>query len=35
MGGYHASFFIPIICYIYLAFYGIKGHIPTYKKGLV
>ena len=35
MGGYHASFFIPMICYIYLAFYGLKGHIPTYKKGLV
>jgi FHS family L-fucose permease-like MFS transporter len=26
MGGYQASFFIPIICYVYLAFYGLKGH---------
>ena len=26
MGGYQASFFIPILCYIYLAFYGLKGH---------
>jgi FHS family L-fucose permease-like MFS transporter len=34
-GGYHTSFFIPIICYIYLAFYGLKGHIPAYKKGLI
>jgi FHS family L-fucose permease-like MFS transporter len=27
MDGYHYSFFVPIICYIYLAFYGWKGHI--------
>ena len=33
MGGYHASFFIPIICYIYLAFYGLKGHGYVIKKG--
>jgi FHS family L-fucose permease-like MFS transporter len=33
MGGYHASFFIPIICYIYLAFYGLKGHNFAFKKG--
>jgi len=26
MGGYQASFFIPILCYVYLAFYGLKGH---------
>lgn len=26
MGGYHHSFFIPVICYMYLAFYGMKGH---------
>ncbi len=26
MHGYHFSFFIPIICYCYLAFYGWKGH---------
>jgi FHS family L-fucose permease-like MFS transporter len=35
VGGYHTSFFIPIVCYIYLAFYGLKGHIPAYKKGLI
>jgi FHS family L-fucose permease-like MFS transporter len=26
IGGYQASFFIPIICYAYLAFYGMKGY---------
>lgn len=26
-GGYHYSFFVPIICYVYLAWYGLKGHI--------
>lgn len=25
--GYHFSFFIPMICYCYLAFYGWKGHV--------
>jgi FHS family L-fucose permease-like MFS transporter len=24
--GYHYSFFVPMICYIYLAYYGWKGH---------
>ncbi len=27
MNGYHYSFFIPIFSYIYLAYYGWKGHI--------
>ena len=27
IGGYHYSFFVPIICYIYLAWYGLKGHV--------
>ncbi|MGK7393488.1 MAG: sugar MFS transporter [Candidatus Cyclobacteriaceae bacterium M3_2C_046] len=26
LGGYHYSFFIPMICYIYLAYYGWKGY---------
>jgi FHS family L-fucose permease-like MFS transporter len=26
MHGYHFSFFLPIICYCYLAYYGWKGH---------
>ena len=25
-GGYHYSFFIPMVCYAYLAYYGLKGH---------
>lgn len=29
--GYHYSFFIPIICYAYLMYYGWKGHIPKTK----
>jgi len=27
LNGYHYSFFIPAIAYIYLAYYGLKGHI--------
>ena len=27
IGGYHYSFFVPIICYVYLAWYGFRGHI--------
>jgi FHS family L-fucose permease-like MFS transporter len=26
LGGYQLSFFIPIACYCYLAFYGLRGH---------
>ena len=26
-GALHYSFFVPIICYIYLAYYGCKGHV--------
>lgn len=28
--GIHHAFFIPVLCYVYIAFYGFKGHIPTY-----
>jgi len=31
MGGYHYSFFIPIFSYLYLAFYGWKGHVVKQK----
>lgn len=32
LDGYHYSFFVPIICYIYLAWYGLKGHaVKTWK----
>jgi FHS family L-fucose permease-like MFS transporter len=27
MHGYHLSFFIPVVCYCYLAYYGWKGHV--------
>lgn len=29
--GIHHAFFLPVLCYIYIAYYGAKGHIPTYK----
>jgi len=32
MHGYHYSFFIPIVCYCYLAYYGWKGHMPKLAK---
>ena len=28
--GIHHAFFIPVLCYIYIAYYGIKGHKPSY-----
>ncbi len=28
IGGIHYSFFIPVLAYFYLAYYGWKGHIP-------
>jgi FHS family L-fucose permease-like MFS transporter len=29
--GIHHAFFLPVLCYAYIAFYGLKGHIPTFK----
>ncbi len=29
--GIHHAFFIPVLCYVYIAYYGLKGHIPTFK----
>jgi FHS family L-fucose permease-like MFS transporter len=29
--GIHASFFLPILCYLYIAFYGVKGHVPAHR----
>ncbi len=26
--GIHHAFFIPVLCYLYVAYYGIKGHTP-------
>jgi MFS transporter, FHS family, L-fucose permease len=28
--GIHHAFFLPVLCYLYIAYYGFKGHIPTY-----
>jgi FHS family L-fucose permease-like MFS transporter len=28
--GIHHAFFIPVLCYLYIAYYGIKGHKPSY-----
>ena len=30
--GIHHAFFIPVLCYIYIAFYGLKGYKPSYAK---
>ncbi|MCG8306129.1 MAG: sugar MFS transporter [Cytophagales bacterium] len=33
LGGYHYSFFIPLVCYVYLAFYGLNGYkVRTWKE---
>jgi FHS family L-fucose permease-like MFS transporter len=29
--GIHHAFILPVLCYVYIAFYGMKGHIPTFK----
>jgi fucose permease len=33
--GIQWAFFLPILCYLYIAFYGVKGHIPSYKTAAV
>jgi len=30
--GIQAAFFLPILCYLYIVFYGVKGHVPSYEK---
>jgi len=30
--GIHHAFFLPVLCYIYIAYYGMKGHIPAFQK---
>ncbi len=27
--GIHAAFFVPILCYAYVAFYAVRGHLPA------
>lgn len=30
--GIHHAFILPVLCYVYIAYYGMKGHIPTFSK---
>jgi FHS family L-fucose permease-like MFS transporter len=30
--GIHHAFFLPVLCYLYIAYYGLKGHVPTFSK---
>jgi FHS family L-fucose permease-like MFS transporter len=30
--GIHHAFILPVICYLFIAYYGIKGHIPQLSK---
>jgi FHS family L-fucose permease-like MFS transporter len=30
--GIHHAFFLPILCYAFILYYGLKGHVPSYKK---
>ena len=32
--GIHHAFILPILCYLFIAYYGIKGHIPSYQKNI-
>lgn len=29
--GIHHAFILPALCYLYIAYYGYKGHVPSYK----
>jgi FHS family L-fucose permease-like MFS transporter len=30
--GIHHAFVLPVLCYLFIAYYGFKGHIPSYLK---
>lgn len=30
--GIQAAFFLPILCYAFIAYYGVRGHVPSYKR---
>jgi FHS family L-fucose permease-like MFS transporter len=32
--GLHSSFFVPMICYVYILFYGLKGSTPKLPQGV-
>jgi FHS family L-fucose permease-like MFS transporter len=29
--GIHHAFILPVLCYLYIAYYGLRGYIPTYQ----
>jgi len=33
--GIQQAFFVPVLCYAYILYYGIKGHIPSYRVAAV
>jgi FHS family L-fucose permease-like MFS transporter len=33
--GIHHAFFLPVLCYLFIAYYGFKGHIPAYRTSAV
>jgi len=32
--GIHHAFILPVLCYLFIAYYGLKGHIPSYLKNV-
>jgi len=30
--GIHHAFILPVACYAFIAYYGFKGHVPSYAK---
>lgn len=30
--GIQHAFFLPVLCYLYIAYYGLKGHVPAFRK---
>ncbi|MCK9211596.1 MAG: L-fucose:H+ symporter permease [Ignavibacteriaceae bacterium] len=30
--GIHHAFILPVVCYLFIAYYGFKGHVPSYAK---
>jgi FHS family L-fucose permease-like MFS transporter len=33
--GIHHAFFVPVLCYLFVAYYGMKGHKPSYLQAKV
>lgn len=32
--GIHHAFILPVFCYVYIAYYGMKGHVPVVKRAV-